>query len=279
MVLPLEGRSLTLAEARQLEELAALLEKEGAAVRRCPMVSIHDAPDAEAIKTWLCDVIAGQFDWLIFYTGEGVRRLLGFAERAGLRDSFITALGQTPTLTRGPKPARAFRELGLSPSVQASMPTTEGLIATLKGLDLGRRRIGLQLFGDPPRALMEFLDKAGAQVHAVLPYVYAPAADADRVEELIRDLAARKIDGIVFTSSPQVERLFEVAKDRSLESELLAGLKATRVAAVGPIVADDLRNRGVEVAICPEQGFVMKNLVQHIRRAFEESRLTPPVQK
>jgi len=37
-------------------------------------------------------------------TGEAVRRLRGFAERAGLRDAYVTALGQTHTLTRGPKP-------------------------------------------------------------------------------------------------------------------------------------------------------------------------------
>jgi hypothetical protein len=41
------------------------------------------------------------------------------------------------------------------------------------------------------------------------------------------------------------------------------------VAAVGPVVADDLRRRGAPVHVCPEQGFVMKNLVQHIKRSFE----------
>jgi hypothetical protein len=39
------------------------------------------------------------------------------------------------------------------------------------------------------------------------------------------------------------------------------------VAAVGPVVADNLRARGAPVHICPEQGWVMKSLVQHIKRA------------
>jgi uroporphyrinogen-III synthase len=38
------------------------------------------------------------------------------------------------------------------------------------------------------------------------------------------------------------------------------------VAAVGPVVAETLRSRGAPVHIVPEQGFVMKNLVQHIKR-------------
>jgi uroporphyrinogen-III synthase len=48
-------------------------------------------------------------------------------------------------------------------------------------------------------------------------------------------------------------------------------LERTRVAAVGPVVADNLRHRSVRVDICPEQGFVMKNLVQHIKRELERA--------
>ena len=44
MTRPLEGRRVALAESRQLEELARMLEKEGAVPLRCPMVGILDAP-------------------------------------------------------------------------------------------------------------------------------------------------------------------------------------------------------------------------------------------
>ena len=45
MTLPLDGRRIALAEGRQLEELAALLAKEGATPLRVPLISILDAPD------------------------------------------------------------------------------------------------------------------------------------------------------------------------------------------------------------------------------------------
>jgi len=45
-------------------------------------------------------------------TGEGLRRLRGFADRAGLEPSFRGALCQVRTITRGPKPAQALREIG-----------------------------------------------------------------------------------------------------------------------------------------------------------------------
>ena len=43
MSTPLRGKTVALAEGRQLEELATLLQDEGAAVLRCPMLEILDA--------------------------------------------------------------------------------------------------------------------------------------------------------------------------------------------------------------------------------------------
>ncbi len=81
MPLPLEGKAIALAEGRQLEELAAMLEKEGASILRCPLLSILDAPDAEPVVNWLKELIAGKFAYVILLTGEGLRRLIGFADR------------------------------------------------------------------------------------------------------------------------------------------------------------------------------------------------------
>jgi uroporphyrinogen-III synthase len=266
MTRPLEGRTVALAEGRQLEELAGLLEHEGATTLRCPMVSILDAPDAAAVLAWVRELIAGRFGTVVLMTGEALRRLVGFAEREGLRDEFVAALGKTRTVTRGPKPVRALKELGLAPTRVAQAPTTEGVVATLREEPLAGQTVGVTLYGDANPVLEQFLAGAGATVRTVLPYVFAAAADDERVAELIGRLKAGAVDVVVFTSSPQVERLYEVAGRRGLEGALREGLGRARVAAVGPVVADDLRRHGAPVHVCPEQGWVMKNLVQHIKR-------------
>src|SRR6187431_3178836 len=140
MTRPLEGRRIALAEGRQLEDLARLLEAEGASAVRCPLLSILDAPDPGPVLAWI-DALA-TFDLVILMTGEAVRRLAGFAERAGRREAFVAALGRVPTLTRGPKPGQALRELGLTPSRVAAAPTTDGVIASLAGDALEGMRVG-----------------------------------------------------------------------------------------------------------------------------------------
>ena len=268
MALPLDGRVIALAESRQIEDLAALLEKEGATILRVPMVSILDAVDPAPVEAWTRKLIAGQFDYVVFMTGEGVRRLVAAMEESGLRDSTVTALGNTRLVIRGPKPAAALKELGLKADLVAAIPTTEGVITTLSTEALSGKSVGVVLHGAENPRLVEYLESAGASVSTVQPYRYAADSDSEKVADLIRQMAAGSVAALVITSSPQVDRLFEVAAQSGMEQTLAEGLSKTRIAAVGPIAAHTLEQRGIKVDICPDQGFVMKKLVQLIARGL-----------
>jgi uroporphyrinogen-III synthase len=265
----LSGLRVALAEARELDLLARMLEQEGAEIIRCPLVSICDSPDTASVEAWLRRVIAGQCADVIFYTGEGLRRLLSFAERAGLQTDFVAALKRVRKITRGPKPVRALREVGLSSDLTASTPTTDGLIATLAQEDLQDRSVGVQAYGAEANAqLIGFLREKGARVDVVAPYVYASDADDAQVRALINDMAAGRIDAIAFTSSPQVQRIAEVAKKSQLDAALKQGLARTKIAAIGPIVAQELSRHGMRADVMPEKSFTMKPLVRAIGDLF-----------
>jgi uroporphyrinogen-III synthase len=264
----LHGKTIALPETRQLDVLAALFENRGARVLRCPMVAIRDAPDSRPVLAWIERVIAGGCDDVILLTGEGLRRLLGFAERAGRREAFIAALARTRRITRGPKPVRALREIGLEADLPARAPTTEGVIETLSGESLAGRRVGLQLYGTDPNArLQDFLRTAGALCDPVAPYVYAAEADEDQVRDLIMRLVAGAVDLIAFTSAPQVRRVFEVAGRQGMEEALRHGLAQTGIAAIGPVVADQLQSFGIRTDIMPKRAFAMRPLVNEILAA------------
>jgi uroporphyrinogen-III synthase len=263
---PLEGRTIALAESRQMDELAQLLANEGAIPLPYPMVSIVDAPDAAPVQAWLDDLCAERFAYVVLMTGEALRRLLRFAGER--REACIAALGRTKIITRGPKPGLVLKEIGLTPTLLAPAPTTEGVLETLRREPLQGKMVGVTLYGEANPQLEQFLLAAGAQVRTVMPYIYAPAADDERVADLITRLAGGGVDVLLFTSSAQVDRLYEVAERRGQQEMLRQGLTKTRIAAVGPVLAEHLHGRGATVSICPEQGFVMKNLVQHIKRVF-----------
>src|SRR5436305_2136493 len=166
---PLEGRTAALAEGRQLEELAQMLEAEGAAALRCPMLSILDAPDPAPVVAWLKDLIAGRFGYVVLMTGEALRRLLGFAEREGVKDPFVASLGRVRTVTRGPKPVRALKEIGLTPTRVAQTATTEGVIAALREEPLQGQTVGVTLYGRDNPGLEQLLVSGGPPGRTALP--------------------------------------------------------------------------------------------------------------
>ena len=259
----LAGRSIAVPETRQLDVLTGLLERRGAKVLRCPLVGIHDAADQEPIVAWLNRRIATPWaDQIVFYTGEGIERLVAAARRAGIDSDFVAALRNTKKLTRGPKPKRALRKLDLEPELEAAEPTTAGLIDTLKKIELPQRRVAVQLYAsDQDMQLVEYLRRRGIEPDCVAPYVYASAAEDTRVLELIGKLARGEVDAIAFTSKAQVQRLRKLARERGVDSELRKGLAAARVAAVGPVVGAELEAAGFRVDAMPEESYSMKPLV------------------
>jgi uroporphyrinogen-III synthase len=255
----LAGRTIAVPETRELDVFVAMLERRGASVLRCPLVAILDAPDPTPILRWIRSFNDGACDDLILLTGEGLRRLLSCIDKnePALRAAFVARLAEVRKITRGPKPARALRELGLKADIAAETPTTQGVIASLRAENLAGRNVGVQLYGTEPNLpLVDFLHAAGASVSTVAPYVYANKAEDAAVRDLLTRMSKGEVDAIAFTSSPQVERLFAVGPDELVR----AALQRTQVAAVGPVVAEALARHNVDVRLMPQDSFFMKPL-------------------
>lgn len=262
---PLAGRCIAVPESRELDVFAALLERRGAQVWRCPLVDIRDAADPAPVLAWLEQFNAGECDDLLLFTGEGLRRLLGAIDqhRPAWRACFVERLSEVRIVARGPKPGRVLRELGLRPNIVVEPATTAGVIACLASLDLRGRRVGLQLYGsDPNTALMTFLAEAGAHVSPVAPYRYADGADDQEVLAMLERVRQGAVDAIAFTSLQQVERLSTLVASREKTPSLKDALAGTLVAAVGPLVAEALARHGVRVQAIPAGSYYMKPLAQ-----------------
>ena len=265
----LAGRRIVVPETRELDVLAQMLERQGATAIRCPLVSIHDTPDEAAVVGWLRRFVDTPPDDLILMTGEGLQRLVGFARRAGMEDAFRATLANVRKITRGPKPVRRLRELGLEADLAADPPTSEGIVAVLKQEGLSGRRVAVQLYPElQSSALLDFLEQQDADVDPVLCYVYGSQTEDARVVEIIDEMAEGRVDLITFTSSPQVRRLEEVAGKNRREARLREALRRTTVAAVGPVVGRAVEQAGARVSIMPEN-FHMRPMVNAILEALD----------
>jgi uroporphyrinogen-III synthase len=265
----LEGLTILVPESRELDLFAGMLEAQGAKALRCPLVQIAELDDPSKAEPWIAEMLRAPFDFTVLLTGEGLRKLLGLAGER--RELLIEAFKKTRTVTRGPKPARALREVGLFPSLAAPEPTSQSVLQALEKENVLGLRIGVQLYpGDGAQPLVDGLRRLGAAVFAVTPYRYITQTESEQVAQTIRDLAAGQIGMIAFTSSPQIDRLFAVAREFGLMLELTQGLARTPIAAIGPVMESALAAHGLSSAIHPATSFHLKPMVNAICEAWRK---------
>ncbi|MDA9543082.1 uroporphyrinogen III synthase [Bradyrhizobium sp. CCBAU 45321] len=268
----LNGYRILILETREEAQFSKLLAEQGAEVVQCPMFTIHDAPDPAPVEAWIRRAIDKPFDDLVLMTGEGLRRIMKLARARGLDAALVAVLAKAQKFTRGPKPGKALREIGLEAQQTTEKPTTEGVIEMLARLHLKGRRLGLQLYPDKDHsALTGALAAQGADVDTVLPYVYdSKAADANIVAA-IDDMAEGRIDSIALTNLGQVRRLIEIAKARGSETKLRAGLERTLIASVGPAVSGELAAHGLRTDVSPaDEAYFMRPLISAMATALAD---------
>ena len=271
----LDGYRILILETREEAQFSRLLSEQGADVLQCPMFTIHDAPDPAPVEAWIRLFIDRPFDDLVLMTGEGLRRMMKVAQRIGVDQDFIAAIGKAKRYARGPKPVRALREIGLDAQVQTETPTSEGVAAMLAKENLNGHRVGLQLYPDKDHGkLIAAITSLGASVETVLPYIYDGEAAETNIVAAIDEMAQGRVDAIALTSSGQVRRLIEVARAHGCEDKLRAGLAQTPIASVGPVVSDELKANGLHTDIYPaNDSFFMKPLISAMAVALNK---TPP---
>ena len=269
----LNGYRILILETREEAQFSRLLTEQGADVLQSPMFTIHDAPDPAPIEAWIRRFIDKPFDDLVLMTGEGLRRLLKVARRINVEADFITAVAKPRKFARGPKPGRALREIGLEPQVTTEKPTSEGIAEMLARFDLRGHRVGLQLYPDKDHSvLIDAIAARGATVDPVLPYVYDAKAAETNIITAIGEMAKGAIDAIALTSSGQVRRLIEVAQAHGYEARLREGLTCTPIAAVGPVVSDELKSHGLRTDIYPaNDAYFMKPLISAMAVALAKT--------
>jgi uroporphyrinogen-III synthase len=163
----LTGRRIVVPETRELGRLLRMLEERGADTVPCPMIAIRDAPDPVPINAWLRRFAKGTCNDLVLMTGEGLRRLLGFARRLDLEPAFRVALAETRKITRGPKPVRALREIGLAPTSPPTNPRLKALLRHWNGMT--SRGVALACSYIPAMRMSDFCSSSRVPARKQIP--------------------------------------------------------------------------------------------------------------
>jgi len=250
---PLAGFTIGITAARRADELAALLQRRGAAVLRAPALRIVPLTDDTELLAATRALVAAPADIAVATTGIGFRGWIEAAEGWGLGDELIECLSKSVVLARGPKAKGAIRAAGLreewSPDSESSVEVLERLLE--QGVD--GRRIAVQLHGAPLRDFVESLKAAGAEVVEVPVYRWLPPTDLGPLDRLLDACCSGALDAVTFTSAPAAISLLDRAAERGLTAELLHALRRDVLpVCVGPVTAAPLEELDI-ATVWPER--------------------------
>ncbi|BBA97655.1 putative transcriptional regulator [Actinacidiphila reveromycinica] len=262
---PLAGFTVGVTAARRADELAALLERRGAAVLRAPSLRIMPLSDDAELLATTKRLLDDAPDIVVATTAIGFRGWIEAADGWGLGEALLRRLGETRLLARGPKVRGAVRAAGLT---EAWSPASESMAEVLERLladGVEGRCVAVQLHGEPAAGFGEALRLAGARVVAVPVYRWMPPEDLGPVDRLLDAVCAGGLDAVTFTSAPAVASLLDRAEQRGRLDGLLQALRGDVLAAcVGPVTALQLQEHDVPTRQ-PER-FRLGPLVQLVAR-------------
>lgn len=233
---PLFGRRVVVTRARaQASGFAARLRALGAEVIELPAIRIEPIPGGdERISAAFDRFLEDTYDLICFTSVNGVECFFDL-----LRDAQMDArdLAGVEIAVIGPGTARALEEHGIKADYIPERFVAEGLLETLEPVDFDGKGVLIARAEEARELLPETLRDRNAAVVDVMPLYRTVAETPD--ETALE--AAASADYITFTSASTVDHLIEIMPDGLPEG--------AKLATIGPITSEAVREAGLEVAI------------------------------
>jgi uroporphyrinogen-III synthase len=244
------GPSVLSLESRRATEIAELIRRQGARPFVAPSMREVALEKNDAAFEFAERLFAGAFDMMMLLTGVGTRQLTRLLAERYPETAFADALRKLTVVARGPKPAAALREMGLTPALVAPEPNTwRELLAVTEGR--AERSIAVQEYGRSNPELLAGLRERGAEVTTVRVYRWDLPEDIGPLQEAVRRLAAGEFAVVLFTTAIQIAHLSRVAREAGVEDAVLDALRRARVCSIGPTTTEALEEFGIHPAMEP----------------------------
>ena len=256
---PLFGKKIVVTRTRdQASELVAGLEEFGADCLEYSTINIKPVDSHEVLDGELERL--EEYHWILFTSLNGVKYFFEhlYAKGMDARDMKgpdIAAVGKST--------ADLLLKYGINADLIPSTFTGEGLAESLLDQGVEGRNILIPRALKAREILPETLRGAGAQV-TVAP-VYQNCPEDDPQVSLKTDFEEGRIDMVTFTSSSTVRNFLRMMNTENQE-ELERLLGGVDIAAIGPITAKTVTDKGLQVTVEPEQHTISEmiwSITQH----------------
>jgi len=271
-------RVLTL-ESRRAKEIEKLIRTYGGDPLVVPAMREVGLESNQLVIDFARDLIAGEFDLVIFMTGVGVRAMVEIVKAHTDPATFLEALRKVKIAARGAKPSTSLRELKIPVEITSDEPSTwRELLEAIDeafGPSLPTMHVAVQEYGASNPELLSELSGRTMSLTKVPVYQWALPLDLQPLRDCVQAIIDGNIDVVLFMTAVQVIHLFQVAEQMKAAPELLKALQATVVLSIGPTTSEELAHYSIVPDFepsRPKMGFMVNEAAQYAHQLLEKKR-------
>ena len=262
----IEGKTIAITRSKDdSEEFIELVTQQNATPITLPTIELISKGE-KIVDEFLETIEKDNPDFSVFMSSKAVKLLIESARKSSKFSALQLAIANTIVIAVGPKTREVLENENIKVAHMPERYSSVGVGEVFTKLNaLGKKAI-IPRSGASTPFLKNLLEKIG--INVVELYLYDVCAFRDPTEwnEFRQLFSQNKIDGVIFTSVSSVRAFFEImTNDFSLE-QLVQLLIQTKVIAIGPFTADELKKFNVQNIIANVH--IVKGSVDAVFEAF-----------
>lgn len=241
----ISGKTVAITRSKEdSEEFIHLIAKANA--KPIPLPTIELVSKGEKIVEEFLEAIKNDDpDFSVFMSSKAVKLLFDTAKKVSKFEKLQLAVANTTVIAVGPKTKAALEKEEIRVSYMPQKRySSVGVGEVFTRLNAEGKKVIIPRSGASTPFLAQLLEKIGLQVNEIYLYDVCSFRDTSQWNEFRELFSSNKVDGIIFTSVSSVNAFFEIMLMDYDKKTLLENLQKTKVVAIGPFTADELKKFG-----------------------------------
>ena len=262
----IDGKTIAITRSKDdSEEFIELVTQQNASPITLPTIELVSKGE-KIVDEFLENIKIENPDYSVFMSSKAVKLLIESARKCSKFPALQLAIANTIVIAVGPKTREVLENENIKVAHMPERYSSVGIGEIFTRLNaLGKKAIVPRSRASTP-FLKNLLEKIG--INIVELYLYDVCAFRDPTEwnEFRQLFSQNKIDGVIFTSASSVRAFFEIMTNDFGSEQLVQLLMQTKVIAIGPFTADELKKFNVQNIIANVH--TVKGSVDAVLEAF-----------
>ena len=247
------------------EEFIELITKHDAIPITLPTIELVSKGE-KIVDEFLNSIKTENPDFSVFMSSKAVKLLIESSKKTSKFDELRLAIANTIVIAVGPKTKDALENENIKVSYMPTRYSSVGVGEVFTKLDAVGKKVIVPRSGASTPFLKDLLEKIGLEIIELYLYDVCAFSDTSQWNEFRTLFSQNSIDGLIFTSVSSVRAFFEIMTKDFEHSQLLENLDKTKVIAIGPFTADELKKLDVKNIIADVH--TVKGSVEAVLEAF-----------